>query len=229
MIAGVAVPETSWRGLAQGLNALKSDKRFNIGGEIKWRFFGEQNGDVQNPISHLSKDAKHAFRTEFFGLLTARPEIKIIACVTSVVAAYRTTYVNSDEDLYEYTYKPVSERFQYYLQECGSEENPALGIMICDHRGRKQDERLRNHHEKLVTKSMDHFSAYENFVETLFLAPSHQSVGIQFADMVAGAVGRYFNSKDQTYAKLIVPCFRTGPGKKIQGFGLVKFPKASWV
>jgi hypothetical protein len=229
IIAGVAMPTNSWPSLSAALVSLKAEAKFRVRGEIKWRFFGEQNPEAVNSVSHLSKEDRNEFRRRFFHLLIDRPEIKVMACVASVKAAYATSYVNTEDDLYEYTYKPVSERFQYQLQELPALDQRQLGLIVCDHRGRKQDERLRNHHHKLMNSSAENFSIYANFIETIPLTPSHQSVGIQFADMVAGAVGRYFNSKDQTFAKMILPCFRKGPSKKINGYGLVKFPKGTWI
>lgn len=62
-------------------------------------------------------------------------------------------------------------------------------------------------------------------IEGLFIAPSHLSVGIQFADMVAGAVLRAFRAQDKRFAAQTKPAFRTSPKGKIDGDGLVKFPK----
>jgi hypothetical protein len=49
------------------------------------------------------------FRTAFFAILTRRKSVKIISCVTNVKQAYQMPYVKDEEDLYFYTYKPVSE------------------------------------------------------------------------------------------------------------------------
>jgi len=77
----------------------------------------------------------------------------------------------------------MTERFQYYLQDIsrivGSKIN---GIIVCDYRQPKDDHQLRHLHQKLLTGSKKHFSIYENLVEGVFIAPSHLSVGIQFAD-----------------------------------------------
>ncbi|WP_434713473.1 DUF3800 domain-containing protein [Rhizobium sp. YTUHZ045] len=62
----------------------------------------------------------------------------------------------------------------------------------------------------------------------MFLAPSHMSVGVQFADMVAGAIWRRFESGDETWFDAIKPAFRTSPDGKIDGFGICRFPKAGW-
>lgn len=120
----------------------------------------------------------------------------------------------------------LTERFQYYLQDLERVVGQKLnGIVVCDHRGPKDDTRLRELHHKLVNGKGGVISSYGNMVEGLFIAPSHLSVGIQFADMVAGAVFRAFRAKDTRFADQIQESFRTSPAGVIEGFGLVKFPK----
>jgi hypothetical protein len=50
------------------------------------------------------------------------------------------------------------------------------------------------------------------------------SFGIQLADMVAGAVYRSLK-KDMRFFKMIEGSFRTSPTGRLDGYGLVKFPK----
>lgn len=57
---------------------------------------------------------------------------------------------------------------------------------------------------------------------------SHMSVGVQLADMVAGAIGRKFNVGDDKYFQTLTGSFRASPSGNIEGFGLVKFPKSTW-
>jgi hypothetical protein len=155
--------------------------------------------------------------------------VKIVACVASVEAAYATDYVTDEDDLYRYTYKPVSERFQYFLQDMShAHGDQQLGIIVADQRGRTQDDLLRSEHHWLVDEQGIFTSKYRNYVETIFLTPSHLSVGIQLADMVAGAIGRSFNSGDQACFELIKPSIRARPNGKIEGYGLVKFPTKGW-
>ncbi len=225
MIAGVIIHEAQWHGIASELDKLRFKPEFSVYGEIKWRFFGPENSDPKNPVQHLDQAARDAFRTQFFEIITRRKSVKIVACVAQIEAAYSHTYVHDEEDLYHYTYKPVSERFQYFLQDMSrSIGQQQLGIVVCDHRGKKQDDLLRRHHHKMVEGSGDYISSYDNYIETIFMTPSHRSVGIQFADMVAGAIGRAVNSKDETYFKQIQPSFRASSSGKIDGYGLVKFP-----
>ncbi|MEQ7874832.1 DUF3800 domain-containing protein [Sphingomonas sp. ASV193] len=228
VIAGVIIHEAQWHGISEELNALKNRPEFRVRGEIKWRYFGPQNTDHCNSVAHLDQAARDAFRAAFYAIITKRKAVKIIACVASVAAAYEQPYVRTQEDLYQMTYKPVSERFQYFLQDMertvGSSQ---LGIMIADHRGKSQDEGLRHRHHRFVEGDAPVFSTYKNYIETIFLTPSHNSVGIQLADMVAGAIGRKFNSDERQFYDAIEPAFRRN-GTRIDGYGLVKFPTKGW-
>ena len=67
-------------------------------------------------------------------------------------------------------------------------------------------------------------SDYKNYVETVFLTPSEHSVGIQFADMVAGAIGRKFISNDATFYNMIAGSFRRSSQGKLEGYGEIKVP-----
>jgi len=220
--------QAQWHSIADELRRLKAKPEFAVTGEIKWRFFGPENSDKDNPVAHLTQEARDSFRTQFFEILTRRKSVKLIACVSKVTAAYSQPYVKTAEDLYHYTYKPVSERFQYYLQDISrAVGDQQLGIVVCDHRGKKQDDLLRDGHHKLIDAENTFSSKYDNYVETIFMTPSHLSVGIQFADMVAGAVGRNFNSGKSPYLDQITPSFRASPRGVVEGYGLVKFP-AGW-
>lgn len=229
VIAGLIIPEAQWHGIAEEFQVLKDNTRYRVRGEIKWRYFGAQNNDPKNTVQHLSQTLRDRFRAELFNIIVRRNSVKIIACVASAPACYKTAYIHNADDLYEYTYKAVTERFQYFLQDIGREGGSRkLGMIIADQRDKKQDERLKRHHQKLLFSTARAISTYENLVEGLFLTESHGSLGIQLADMVAGAIGRGFNSKDRTFLTQIKPAFRRDPNGKIPGYGLVKMPHTGW-
>lgn len=153
--------------------------------------------------------------------------MRLIATVTSIENAYLKPYIKSNDDLYWFTYKPLTEGFQYYLQDIsrlvGSKIN---GIIICDHRERTQDDNIRKLHAKLLeTKNGDNSSKYENLIEGLFLTPSHLSIGIQLADMVVGSIFRKFEHNDDRWFKLLESCWERSASDNLDGYGLVKFPE----
>jgi hypothetical protein len=229
VIAGLIIPEAQWRDIAAAFEELKQKPKYKVRGEIKWRFFGANNADPKNTVKHLDQAKRDEFRADLYSIITRRKSVKIVACVASIKACYKTGYITSADDLYEYTYKPVTERFQYFLQDLSRASGETMhGMMIADQRDKAQDDRLKRHHRKLLFSKAETVSIYENFIEGLFLTESHSSVGIQLADMVAGAIGRYHNSKDAKFYDLIKSSFRSGPGGKISGYGWVKMPTAGW-
>lgn len=230
VIAGLIMHEAQWHGVASDVAALLRRPKFNVQGEIKWRYFGPDNDDPDNSVAHLDQETRNELRDKLFEIITARKSLRILAGVASVEAAYKLNYVTCADDLYVFTYKTVTERFQYYLQDISrAVGDKQLGIIVADHRGKSQDDQLRQQHRGLVHERGAFSSKYDNYVETVFLTPSHHSVGIQLVDMVAGAIGRQFNYKDDYYARKLTQSFRASPTGKIEGYGLVKFPKEGWV
>jgi hypothetical protein len=227
VLAAVIIHEAQWRNVSSEFLALK--RRFSISGEVKWRYFGSHNTSKENSVSHLSRSDRDKFRRDMYSIITRRNSIRIIYAVCSVAAAYEKPWIGSQDDLYFVTYKPISERFQYFLQDMSREVGDVqLGIVVADHQGRKQDDTLRNQHQRMVRENNQFTSNFGNYVETIFLTPSHHSVGIQFADMVAGGIGRKFISNDATFFDMFKGSFRRSSTGTLEGYGAVKVPKQGW-
>lgn len=229
VIAGIVVPEGVWEQLRRALIQIKREYGIRPDGEIKWRYFAPKNRDESNPLRHLEPVERNEVRTELYAAICRHKAVRTIACVAGIRAAYAIESIQDRADLYEATYKPVSERFQYHLQalsrQLGQRE---YGIVVSDHRGSDDDKRLRRHHERLLAGNSAFTSDYRNLVESIFFQPSDLSVGIQFADMAAGAVWRRFEREDSTWFDRLEPSFRRSGAGQIAGYGLVKFPKAGW-
>lgn len=224
VLGGIVIPEDIWAKIASDLSRLKN--HYKVQGEIKWRYFAPDKGGSTHALSHLSSADREALRSELYQAIGKYKSIRLISVVTNTKLAYQLPYVKTGDDIYWYSYKQLTERFQYYLQDLERIVGQKLnGIVVCDHRAPKDDERLRELHHKLLNGGGGVISSYGNMVEGLFIAPSHLSVGIQFADMVAGAIFRAFKAKDTRFVEQIKSSFRTSPEAKIEGYGLVKFPK----
>lgn len=227
VMAGLVIPEDRWMGMHDKLSGLKRASDYH--GEVKWRYFAPKNADAENPMAGWDQDRRNVFRDRVFAIITETKSCKIVACVSETPTAYGLGNVNSQDDLYFRTYKPITERFQYLLQDITrTSGRDSYGLIVADHRGRGDDDRMRHQHERLVRETGQYSSNYENFVEGLFFAPSHMSVGIQLVDMVAGAIWRAQTHNDQTWYDKIRPSFRSAPNGRIDGWGIARFPKAGW-
>jgi hypothetical protein len=227
VIAGLAIPDGAWMPLHKRLQGLKIAWRYR--GEVKWRFFAPRNRDEENPMAEWDFDRRCDFRKQIFKMLRDANGATLLACVSQAGPAYSLPVVNNQNDLYYRTYKPLTERFQYFLQDRSpNRDNPEYGMIVADHRGRGDDQRLRRQHQRLVETDVRFTSTYKNLVEGLFLTESHMSTGIQLVDMVAGAVWRRFECDDTTSFDEIRSLFRTNRGGAIDGYGICRFPKQGW-
>lgn len=225
VLGGVVIPENFWHHVKNDMEAIK--RRFNISGEIKWRYFAPSAPDAKkHSLSHLPASDKEALRTQLYQVIQKYKSIKILSVVTNNKSAYEISYIHTPDDLFWYSYKQITERFQYYLQDIsrisGEKTN---GIIICDHRAPHDDKRLQELHARLLLGTKDSHSSYENLIEGVFIAPSHLNIGIQFADIVAGAVLRKFKNDDERYYAQIAQSFRQSTKGRIEGYGLVHYPK----
>ncbi len=223
VLGGAIIPDKYWHRVKDDLEYIKC--KYNIQGEIKWRFFAPHH-KKPHTLSHLDSEQKETLRTELYSVLTRYKSIKIMSAIVDVAAAYQLKYINSPDDLYRYAYKVMTERFQYYLQDISRISGQRInGIIVCDHRAPNEDKRLQELHAELLLGERDAHSSYPNLVEGVFIASSHLSIGIQFADMVAGAVLRYYKSDDSRFYKQIEKTFRKSEKGQLKGYGLIEFPK----
>ena len=203
--------------------------RRQLVGELKWRYFAVANDDDANPMRRLNQEQRNEIRAEIYEIICSVKSIKAMACVACIEAAFKMPSCTCSDELYHYTYKPLSERFQYYLQDLTrTVGRTETGIIIADHRGTKADNRFRIAHERLLRRRGDYCSAYPNLIESLFFQPSDLSLGVQLADMIAGAVWRKFEKDDDFFYRQIEPAIRKGPRGTVDGYGIIKFPKSTW-
>ena len=227
VLGGIIISEDYWAKMAADLARLK--QKYDISGEIKWRYFAPVYSDqrVRNhSLSHLEYENKERVRTEIYSIIRKYKSNRLICAIIKARDAYARPYINNADDLYGIGYKQVTERFQYYLQDMQREVGSSMnGIIICDNRAPKSDNRLRELHASLLEGDRYNYSEYKNLIEGLFIAPSHLSIGIQFADMVAGAVYRMAKHNDRRFYDQIADSIRRNPRTgEVRGYGLISWP-----
>lgn len=221
ILGATIISEQVWHHIAGDFRSLK--EKYSISGEIKWRFFSPNNQKQENSLIHLEQSKRFALRDDLFSLLTKYRSVKLLGTAANVEQYYQRPSVNSADDIYHLAYKQLIERFQYFLQDTSRESGiDASGIVICDHRGSRDDMRLRHLHESLLKTRNGFQSTFSRLIEGVFIAPSHMTIGIQLADMVAGAIFRWFESDDARSYKKIEKNFRKNPRNgAVWGYGIV--------
>lgn len=227
VMGGIVIPDGVWHKVRDAIHGMKV--RHKLKGELKWRYFAKHNNELSNPMAGLPQEQRNEIRTEIYHIICGIKSLKFMACVSCIEAAYQLPSVRTSDDLYHFTYKPLSERFQYYLQDLSRiVGRTETGIIVADHRSSAQDARFRSAHERLLRADSDVASQYPNLVESLFFLPSEISVGVQLADMVAGAVWRKYEKGDDSFYAMLEPSLRKGSNGATEGYGVVKFPKGTW-
>lgn len=198
IIGGVVIPEIHWHEIDKKLNKLKDD--YKITSEIKWRYFTPQNNDETNGLKHLTLAQKNDVRNKLYDIITAHKSIKIISTIIDVDKAYQQNYIKDQNELYWQGYYQVLNRFQDYLHEISIESGGYFnGLVVIDNRLKCDDDKLRNLHNTMLTINKTLELSQNHLIEGLFIAPSHLSTGIQFADIVAGAIFRKYEKSEETY------------------------------
>ena len=198
VIGGLIIPEIYWHEIDEKLYQLK--EQYKITSEIKWRYFAPHNNDKTNGLKHLELSEKNKVRNELYNVISSYKAIKIIASVINVQAAYTFGHIKNQDDLYWWGYANVLTRFQDYLEtislDSGADFN---GLVVIDNRLSCEDNRLRNSHYALLSVDKALNLSKNHLIEGLFIAPSHFSTGIQFADLVAGAIFRKYEKNDNSF------------------------------
>jgi hypothetical protein len=225
VLGGLVIPEEVWPKLAADLLRLKN--RYDIVGEIKWRYFVPSNKDKNNSLAHLTAQQREELRASLFEAMVRYKSLRAISVVANVKAAYaHDASLKTERDLYHRAYKVITERFQYFLQDLERLSGQRVnGLIVCDHRQPQYDKPLQDFHQRLLTARQTTYSSYNNLIEGLFIAPSHHSIGIQFADLVAGAMFRKFANDDPRFFDRLQPIIRKSPQGKTEGYGIVRVPK----
>ncbi|WP_080580029.1 DUF3800 domain-containing protein [Sinorhizobium fredii] len=216
-LGAVIIEDNVWHDIADHVRGFCT--RHRLRGELKWRYFSPHNRSPENPMAEKNPEERKALSLEFADIIAHSP-LTIIACVTDIEVAFQYASVTNQRELYHFAYKPLSERFQYFLQD-----QKSLGIVIADHRGRDDDRLFRAHHDSLVGRSGKTVSAYGRFVEGLLLQDSCHSIGIQLADFVAGAIHRAYSTADKDLATVMKSRIRAKKDGTVLGHGVVHHPR----
>lgn len=209
-LGGAAIRMDDWHVVHERWEALRTASSWPPDREIKWHRI--KIGDVPPAMA----DA-------LFDMLAGAP-MTCFAVVIKPLAARKASpeHFGSDEDVYAEALTYLAERYQRFLARAD-----AYGSIVLDSRNTELDERLRRFFEALRRDGTPYLGL-ERIVDALLLGPSHHSLGLQVADLVAGvARGQDEGQGDASrWFKALRPRFATHPDTgALEGVGLVRYPR----
>ncbi|SNS50663.1 DUF3800 domain-containing protein [Rhodococcoides kyotonense] len=140
--------------------------------------------------------------------LVSIPSVKVI-----VIAVDQSKTWGSSSPIM-HAVKPLFERINH---DCG--DHSTQGLVFFDEE-QADDKALRQ-----ATRLGSFYMPFDRIIESISFMPSDESVGVQMADLVAGAFGRYMNTSDPGYARLLWPHLRRSAGGLVHGYGIKLFPR----
>jgi hypothetical protein len=223
-IGGLIVPDLIWHELRDKFSRTK--ERFGLGGELKWRYFLTANRSARNPMRAMNIAQRDNLLSEIYKLISSMRAVKAVACVSRLETAFQMPLIRGWNDLFYYTYKPVTERFQYFLQdESRTAVQRETGIVISGRRAGSFVDTLAGAHQRLL-ETRAYTVEYGNLIESVLFEPLQTSAGTELAGLVAGAIWSKYENHDARWYQMLEPILRKSKEGAVAGFGVVEFPKA---
>jgi len=218
IVGGIVLSERNWLRLRDEAVALKRQHKISPERELKWTHLRSPRKGIS--LEHLDFEKRRVFAKDFFSLIKKVRGSRIITVIVKKGKLYKRRQVGfSTIDLYAEAYSVLLERFEYYL-----EDKRDLGLVIHDFTSNfDETEKMRRVGRKII-KNGTRWAKMTNLFETFLFVPSEQSIGVQAADFIVGAVSRWQNAKDEQYLKIIKDKFLRNKKGKIEGAGLKFFP-----
>lgn len=217
-LGGFSIDAAHIKQLARRLASVKQQWKLDPmpADEIKFNHIGRDHDTTKkpNPLVRIGYDrpARITFGQEVLGHLVSTPSVKVY-CV-----GVDRRQLHEGESAPMWAFRLLSERFEFSLNN----EVPRVGLIICDQED-VHDEQMRT-----AIYSGTAWTKLPNIAETVLFVPSHHSPGVQFADFVAGAAGRWWNFRDDKYLAILRPVLGVTAQGAVWGAGLKSFRAADY-
>ncbi len=142
------------------------------------------------------------------GLLST--ELRVFTVIADKATWFARNPGKTGDDLYVELFEYLSSRFDLFLRRRNAEGAPSKGIVIADPHKTQLSKALQSHHAASQVYG-NRWSFIYNLVETVFFLPSHESPGLQIADLFSYSVWRLVSAGDSKLAQPLADCFDREP------------------
>lgn len=205
-----------WQTLNDVYAATRAAFSIPEGEELKWANLMRKSG----PAKHMDD----AMVFDFIDTLTTSIDpAKFEAVVVTLFKDriyQRKGYINNAQDIYNVAIRFALQRLQNHLDERHGAGVNCPTLVIADSR-RGADNRLRRFVDGLIRDGDLWVDMRRSIIEGVMFQVSNYSVGIQIADMIAGATFQMEVRDDDKWFRLWEPLLRHSPGGRLSGWGYV--------
>lgn len=137
-------------------------------------------------------------------------EVRLLTVIIDKAWWYGQHPTASGDDLYLEAFEQLVSRFDLFLRRLHAEHRTSKGLLIVDPHSGSLSSALKSALGQFQAQGTRWANVY-NVIETALFLPSHESPGLQLADLCSYAVWRLVEHGDDALAKLLADAFDREP------------------
>lgn len=207
ILAGAALFEGKWRSVRGDIDALLMKYFPNVSDRPR-ELHASEVRKGRGPYSKLTPAQRDALRDEACAILCnlGHKEVTLFGIVIDKAWWLARNPAKSGDDLYLAAFEDLVSRFDQYLKRRHHEGQPAKGLIIADPRHESFCQALKKALQQFHSEGTQ-WAKLHNVIETVLFLESHESPGVQLADLTSYALWRAAEADDLTIASKLKYCF----------------------
>lgn len=207
ILAGAGLFEGKWRSIRNDIESLL-EKFFPNAADRPRELHASEARKGRGPYSRLSKDDRDRLLGDACAILSnlRDKEITLFGIVIDKAWWFSRNPGKTGDELYLDAFEDLVSRFDYYLRRRHQEGQPAKGLIIADPKHQSFCGALKSALRRFHADGTQ-WARLQNVIETVLFLESHESPGVQLADLTSYALWRAAEASDLSLATKIRYCF----------------------
>jgi hypothetical protein len=207
ILAGAALFDGKWRRVRGDLGAIL-EKHFPSAADRPREFHASEVRKGRGPYSRLEPAQRDGLTTDVCALVTGlkQSEVCLFAIIVDKAWWFARNPGKTGDDLYVEMFENLVSRFDFFLRRLHHEGRTSKGLIIADPRHEAFCRALKAAVARFHAVGTK-WAALENVIETVLFIESHESPGVQLADLASYAVWRLVDKGDDSLGRSLQHCF----------------------
>jgi hypothetical protein len=207
-----------WRTLDEIYKQVREAFYVPTGDELKWANLVRKTG----PAQHMDDAMVREFIQTLVRSIDRARFRGVIVSIWKDAAYQSKGYIRDAQDVYNIAIRFAIQRLQNDLDEMYGAGADCPTMLIADSR-RGTDNRLRRFVDDLISNGDLWVDLRRSIIEGIMFQVSNYSVGLQIADMIAGAAFQMDVRGNTIWYRIWEPLLRRSPEGRVQGYGYIQW------